>query len=303
MNAPVLLLIFNRPSLTMKVFEAVRAAKPPRLFIAADGPRLHMPREADMCFATRALVEAAVDWPCEIKTFYRSDNLGCQKAVGSAISWFFSEVEEGIVLEDDTFPDGSFFTFCETLLERHRGDEKVMHISGNNYQGKRVRGDGAYYASQFAHSWGWATWARAWKKYDPEMSGFPQDWDDLSKSLNYSHARADWWKQSLQATIEGKINTWDWQWHYTIMKDRGICLLPQVNLVQNIGVGWHATHTVRHTNTTRTKARKLMPCNAPSSLRIMPEWDEFDFQHSVMNKRYPWRSLKERIEYCRFCIG
>ncbi len=278
----------------------MRKAKPSQLFIAADGPRKHINKESDMCNATRSLSLAGINWSCKVETLFRAENLGCQQAVGEAIDWFFSQVEEGIILEDDTLPDESFFSYCSTMLERYREDERVMHVSGNNYQGGRLRGDGAYYASQFAHSWGWATWARAWKKYDRAMTGFPDDWESLTSELGFSPERSAWWKQSLQATLDGKINTWDFQWHYTIMRERGMCLLPQVNLVRNIGVGWQATHTVKHTNTTRTKAGKLSRFDEPSTLKIELDWDEYDFRHSLLNQNIPRRSLEQWIAYRSF---
>jgi hypothetical protein len=298
---PILFLVFKRAESALRVLEQIRKIRPTRLFIAADGPRQGVEGESTLCSETRKKVEARIDWDCQVIRLYRDGNLGCQEAVSSAIDWFFSQVEEGIVLEDDTLPDPSFFRFCEVLLKRYRTDSRVMHVSGNNYQGARIRGDGAYYGSQFAHSWGWATWARAWSFYDSSMPGFPEEWDELSAALGYSPARSAWWRHSLEQTLAGKVNTWDWQWHYTIMRLRGLCLLPQVNLVENIGVGINATHTVCHTNSSRTRARKLLHFHEPSTLQIRPEWDEFDFQHSVLNYRYPWRTFSEWWEFKKHC--
>ena len=300
MTAPVLFLFFNRPDTARKVFAAIREARPERLFLAADGPRELQPSEAELCQRTRECVEALIDWPCEVQRLYREHNLGCRVAVSSAIDWFFSHVEAGIILEDDTLPDSSFFRFAEVLLERYRNKPEVMHISGNNYQGGRIRGNGSYYASQFAHSWGWATWRRAWARYKVDISGFERDWDNLSAGLGFSKDRAAWWFKSLEGGANFEINTWDFQWHYAIMKQRGMCLLPQVHLVRNIGIGSDATHTHSHTNTTLTPCRSLKNIKHPPHLRINPDWDEFDFRHSVVNLPYPRLSLIEKVACLKY---
>lgn len=138
LETPILLLIFNRPDTTQEVFDAIKQAKPKRLFIAADGPRGEKPGEFEKCQAARKIVEQ-VDWECDFQGLFRENNLGCKKAVSSSISWFFDKVDEGIILEDDCLPDPSFFQFCEELLKHYRNNPKIMHISGNNFQCGRKR--------------------------------------------------------------------------------------------------------------------------------------------------------------------
>ena len=166
---PVLLLIFNRPDLTRQVCAVLHRAGPAHLYVAADGPRPGRTGEAELCHATRAVIQE-FDWACPVTTLYRPANLGLRHAIPGAISWFFDQVEAGIILEDDCLPDPSFFPFCAEMLHRYTAHEKVMMVSGNNYQ----FGDGApdaysYDFSIFAFIWGWATWRRAWRQYDPAM--------------------------------------------------------------------------------------------------------------------------------------
>jgi hypothetical protein len=137
------------------------AIKPRQLFVAADGPRPEIDGEYDKCDKVRSIVDS-INWECEIKTLFRESNLGCRKAVSNAISWFFQSVEEGIILEDDCLPSPSFFfTFCAEMLQRYRHDEKIMMISGNNFQNGIRRGNASYYFSQIPNIWGWATWKNA----------------------------------------------------------------------------------------------------------------------------------------------
>jgi GT2 family glycosyltransferase len=155
---PVLLIVFRRPDATRRVCATLRQARPEKLFVAADGPRPNRPDEAEQCREARRIA-TAVDWPCEVKTLFRDDNLGCGRAVSSAIRWFFDQVEEGIVLEDDCLPEASFFPYCAELLARYRHDTRVMHIAGYNPL-PHGYGDGSYYFSRLMQCWGWATWKR-----------------------------------------------------------------------------------------------------------------------------------------------
>jgi len=300
MKTPILFLLFNRPETTAKVFQAIRATKPDRLFLASDGARYQKEGERDLCRKTRSTVEHMIDWPCEVYQLYREENLGCRVAVSSAIDWFFDHVEEGIILEDDTLPSESFFHFVVTMLERYRDDARVMHVSGNNHQHGRIRGDGAYYASRFAHSWGWATWRRAWKLYDREMSEFPENWNEVSSNCNLPLRIKEWWRTALTNTREGVVNTWDFQWHYTVMKHEGICLIPNRNLVENIGVGEAATHMKKRDVASSITIEKLRHFTPPSNLEIYSEADLFDFDHAVTNQKLPWRNLAEVLRSWRF---
>ena len=236
MKPPILFLIFNRPDLTNKVFTEIKKQKPTQLFIAADGPRKDNPGEEEICKQTRQLVLNAIDWECDVKTRFQHENLGCGKAVSSAIDWFFENVDEGIILEDDCLPDQTFFTFCTELLQYYRNDDKVMHISGNNFQLGQIRGEGSYYFSRYAYIWGWATWKRAWMKYDFNLQRYRKcSTEGLSKSLiRYLHS------------IHNKeIDTWDFQWFFAVWFNKGKAINPQVNLVKNIGYGVSGSHTRR----------------------------------------------------------
>src|SRR5687768_18096170 len=128
-DVPVLLIVFNRPDKAGAVFNRVREMQPRQLFIAGDAPRPDQPGDKERCEETRSIV-TAVDWECEVHTLFQQSNLGCGKGPAAAISWFFSQVELGIILEDDCLPIESFFRFCAELLPRYRNNEQIMLISG-----------------------------------------------------------------------------------------------------------------------------------------------------------------------------
>ena len=243
METPVAFIIFNRPDTTARVFEAIRQAKPPLLLVIADGARSSKLGEADKCVATRAIIDR-VDWDCEVKTNYSDVNLGCGKRVSSGIDWVFQEVEEAIILEDDCLPHPSFFQFCEEMLEYYRNDSRIMAISGNNFQRGKKCNDDSYYFSRYNHVWGWASWRRAWKNYDFTMSQWPQirDGNWLNSVLDNKDL-SRYWTVEFEKAHRGDIDTWDYQWTFACWVQNSLTILPQVNLISNIGFNPDATHT------------------------------------------------------------
>lgn len=241
LDTPVLFLVFNRPDLTERVFARIRECRPTRLFVAADGPRPGKAGEAEQCALTRAATEN-IDWPCEVKRLYREENLGCKVAVSGGISWFFENVEEGIILEDDCLPDPLFFDFCAELLERYRTTDEVMQIGGTNFQGGRRAGDGSYYFTRYPHIWGWATWRRVWQGYDPEMERWPAEKPAVMARPLTRRAR-----KMVSGTFDevkaGRIDTWDYQLVFQLLAAGGLAINPECNLVENIGFDERATHT------------------------------------------------------------
>ncbi len=255
LKTPVLFLIFNRPDVTFRVFEEIRKVQPERLYIAADGPRQDKDGEGKKCEQARSIVNK-IDWKCEVKTLFRDKNLGCRDAVSSAINWFFDNVEEGIILEDDCLPDQSFFTFCETLLEKYRDNEEIMHISGTNFQKGLKRGKQSYYFSKMPLIWGWASWRRAWQKHDLSMKQWPEVKKNgyiktLFKNKNVANSFID----SFNFVYNKGSHVWDIPWFFACLMNKMLCIIPPRNLISNIGV--IGSHTVEETPFHNMKAKHI----------------------------------------------
>lgn len=241
MNTPVALFIFRRPDTTERVFARIAEARPSRLLVIADGPRT--PEEQSVCDQTRAIV-TNVDWPCEVATNFASTNLGLRQRMASGISWVFEQAEEAIILEDDCLPHPTFFRFCAELLDRYRDERRIMHISGDCFV-NNPSPTYSYYFTRYAHVWGWATWRRAWTQYDATLEG----WTDrrtrsrILRELS-SSAERRFWNSILDEVRRGEIDTWDYQWAFTLLSANAWGINPTVNLVHNIGFGGSATHTL-----------------------------------------------------------
>lgn len=247
MKTPIAFLIFNRPDTTEKVFTRIREAKPTKLLVVADGPRLDRIGEAQKCALTRAIIDR-VDWDCEVITNYSDINLGCKRRVSSGIDWVFQQVDEAIILEDDCLPDLSFFRYCEELLERYRDDTRIMFISGDNFQFGRKSTNDSYYFSKCINNtppiWGWATWRRAWQYYDVDLKLWEtiQDDDWLDDILGDPKVVATW-KYRFQTIYDKSFDTWDYQLVFACWVQNGLIIQPNVNLISNIGYGSEATHS------------------------------------------------------------
>ncbi len=241
-KTPVSFLVFNRPETTSRVFEEIRRVRPPKLLVVADGPRPDLLGEAEKCDAVRAIIEQ-VDWPCEVLKNYSDTNLGCKRRVSSGLDWVFEQVPEAIILEDDCLPNPSFFRFCEELLEKYRDDERVMQIGGCNFQDGIKRGDGSYYFSIYSHIWGWASWRRAWKYYDVSISSWRKTiHEKFLYALFTDKKTVKYWEEILDRVQRGEIDTWDYQWVFTVWSHNGLAILPQRNLISNIGFSEEGTH-------------------------------------------------------------
>ena len=243
LRTPVALIIFNRPDTTERVFKEIAKAKQPKLFIIADGPRMDRPGEKELCEQARAIVPN-IDWNCEVFTNFADTNMGCKKRVASGIDWVFEQVEEAIILEDDCLPEQSFFRFCEEMLIKYRDNERVGMVSGGNLQFGNNRGSGSYYFSRYTHIWGWASWRRAWQHYDLEMTQWPAFRDEGWIDMMFSNkGEREYWRYSFDAVYSGKLDTWDCSWTLTSLIRGMLQVVPNVNLISNIGFGPDATHT------------------------------------------------------------
>lgn len=242
-DIPVLLVVFNRPAQTLAMIERLRDAGVRRVFVSSDAAR--GVDDDGRVAEVRDIVQTKLDWDCDVSLNFRKTNEGLRLGVTSAIDWFFSEVDEGIILEDDCLPGAGFFELCADLLPRYRNNPRIFQIAGDNTADVSISQDWSYCFVRYPHTWGWATWRRAWNLYDRNLNLWTEiKAEGLVDSLYPNPVERQIWEPIYdRLSLHGKPDTWDWQWAATLAMHDGLSAQPVVNLVSNIGFGEDATHT------------------------------------------------------------
>ena len=283
-DEPILFLIFNRLDVTKEVFAVIKKIRPTKLYVAADGYRLNKTGEDIKCEQVRNYVLDNVDWNCEVQTLFRKENLGCKLAVSSAIDWFFSCENRGVILEDDCLPSLSFFQFCKDMLVKYEDQPQVMSISGYNaLEDTTAYYNESYHFSKFFHCWGWASWRRAWEGYH---SGMPE-WPNFKKKIGVGSIQKgllfkDFWNNIFDDVYNGKIDTWDYQMNFHIWNKSGLCCTPSKNLVTNVGFGADATHTKENNVALRQRFEFTFPLIHPTHPLSNQYVDELETKHEII---------------------
>lgn len=241
--APVVFIVFRRPNATRRVFKQIQSARPPYLHVVVDAPRPDRPEEKVLCADVLKIIENGVNWNCSLTYDIAKSNMGCGRRVSSGISAAFQRFDRAIILEDDCLPADDFFKYASQALEEYHGNDEVMHISGSVIVGAGCTKEG-HRLSRYQHIWGWASWRRAWAHYDFEMRGFNAC--DIGRRIApflKTVEDVEYWKKRFQQVHDQTVDTWDYQWTYACWKRGALSVLPNENLVKNIGFGQGAVHT------------------------------------------------------------
>jgi len=242
-DIPVLLIFFVRTEPLFKVFEQIKLARPSKLYLYQDGARENRPDDFENVLECQKIVED-IDWECEVFYKYQKKNFGCDPSEFIAQKWMFENEEYGIVLEDDDVPSQSFFPFCKELLERYKDDDRIGIICGMNNLGLNEESPYSYTFAKSGSIWGWATWKR-----NVDMWEEHYDWLDDKYALNLLKKNLSKWhyKNLLKSSFKHKESG---RAHYEsilgsmIFLNSKLNIIPNKNLISNIGVGAETTHSV-----------------------------------------------------------
>ena len=288
MKIPVLLLVYNRPNETKKVLNKLRQFKINKLFISSDGSKDNY-KDQKLYLQTQKIIKKFKNKNVKIQIL--DNNYGCKIAVTKAINWFFSQVEEGIILEDDCIPNKSFFDFCKKMLKKYRYSN-IKVISGNNFLNGKVKIEEDYYFSKYNHCWGWATWKHAWKLYDSEMIKWERFKETKKwKKLIGEKIERNYWEKIFDLCKKNKIDSWAYPWLYSIWLKEGFTIIPKYNLVKNIGLlGAHNAFNTKFNLKTKNISSKL---NHPKKIAINDFADAYVLKNFFKPKNflYPFRLL------------
>lgn len=288
-QVPVLFLVFNRPGHTRAALERIRQAKPARLYVHCDAARPSVAGEAEKVAEVRDIIERQTGWCSEIKKLYRTENQGLRTGVHGALDWFFGQEPCGIVLEDDCMPDPTFFQFCTELLERYADDEQIMHIGCSNLaDALTAEGSSSYVFSRFSFVWGWAGWRRAWSKMSADLQGLDEyERSGEIKRLVKSRMAQEYMLDKFHTTQRRGNNSWAYAWFYSILKNNGLCIVPKINLIQNVGVGEEGATNTRGQNPEARKPAGQMtfPLGHPENREPDPALEQ-QFFYVSQKKRH-----------------
>lgn len=274
MMSPLLLLLFNRPDLTEKLVSILRSIQPDKIYIAVDGPRPNKSGDAEK---VRQVLEIArsIDWASNIRFLIRDQNLGCGKAVSSAIDWFFDQEERGIILEDDCHPAPDFFPFCDEMLARYAEDPRVATVGGHSFISSSLRHPAGYFFSKYTQIWGWATWRRFWKTYDFRLNSLsPEEWGKVVCNHTHEGLERTYWLHIMELMLNRQLDTWDFQVQLCVWRNDQLNVGPGNNLVANVGFREDATHTVKPSRLASRKALSLSGPFPDQAVKPDPEIDE-----------------------------
>jgi len=296
-KTPILIIIFNRPHFVQQLFNEIRKQKPRFLYIACDGPRFTKEGEYELVEKSKRVFDQ-IDWDCDLKKFYRSTNFGAGKAIFDAINWFFNNVEEGIVFEEDCIPHQDFFQYSSDLLEKYRNNERIMFIGGNNFQKNNILED-SYYFSIYPHIWGWAAWKRSVSNYTFDIKGVDNSgFNKIMKSYKLSWNEKQVWLDKFKRIQLGQINSWDYQLLYSIWSQNGLSIIPSVNLVKNIGFGADALHCKNiNSDFANLSLNPILPIIHPKHIEINNSADKYYFKKYLYKNiiQLTWRFFKRNF--------
>ncbi len=287
-SSPVLVMTFNRPDTTAAVMAEVARAKPPAIFLFSDGPRADREGEADLVAETRAVMDDAISWKTKVYRRYNDTNQGLFAGVSGAIDWFFSEVPEGIILEDDCVPHPDFFSYCDELLERYRDDDRVWCVSGDNSMDLPITSGGSYGFIRDPLIWGWATWRRAWVNFDRDFSLWKEVRASSKEKEMYPDRVERRYRRSVFDSYSQGIDAWGYKWKMTVQYNGGLTAIPRVNLISNIG--WNrpdATHTTGNSLRAEKPTEGILPLTHPHQVVLDTAADrEFVESRGLGVKKY-----------------
>lgn len=288
-DIPILFIIFKRYDTTYRVFQEIRKIKPKKLYIAGDAGRTL--EEQKKCDQTRTIINL-VDWDCEIKTLFHTQNHGCKYGPFTAINWFFENEEKGIILEDDCLPNHSFFLFMKEILEKYKDDDRIGMVAGHNPISIDI--PYSYIYSRFKGCWGWGTWKRSWINIDIELNRVNYS-KEIVPLMVYNNYKRKHWLHALKLINENKVSAWDWPWYFSLASQNQLCVFPCKNLVANIGFGEEGTHCMGDAPQNVLQSFEIeFPLKEPINYAPFLKF-ELTFENTLTMGQYKFRKALKRI--------
>ena len=300
-TTPILLITFNRPDHARQVLQEIRKQQPAQLFVCQDGAREGNALDQDHMQQVRDVINELVDWPCELHTLYQEKNLGCGQGPTAGISWFFSQVEMGVILEDDCIPHPDFFSYCDELLKKYKYDSRVSFIGGCNHQLPVSLDESYSFMGGHHQTWGWATWRRTWEQFDYNLTRWDEkQFKNVIRRYYKDNRQRAYWMNIYEQVKRNRMNEscWDYQFYFSCWEKGQLAICPNVNLVSNVGFGYDATHTNGENNALLSvQTTSILPLKHPNEVKYNQKLDDFMMRTYIIPYEYGWEGIK-RLPYC-----
>lgn len=278
-NIPTAIIFFARPDLLEVTFEAVRKAKPSKLFLIQDGPREGNCSDLKKIKECQDIVEN-IDWDCKVYKNYSETNLGCGMRVYSGISWAFNHVDRLLVLEDDCVPSQSLFPFTSELLELYKDDERVGMICGMNNLSLYNDLESDYFFTTSGSVWGWATWKRVWDKVEYNLEFLKDEYS--TKIVFKTDSKFEGMGKIFSETLNKgkKLSSWSYQLGMAIFLQNQLNIVPKYNMISNIGMSENGANSV--------SSLKFMP----KGLRRLYYMKKYEYKFPLQHPKYVVNDLE-----------
>lgn len=240
--APVVLFVYNRPLHTEQTLAALEKnllAPESDLFIYADGAR-NKEAEAQVAEVSKIIHKP---WSFRSVTIIQRDrNWGLAPNVIDGVTTIIRKYGKVIVLEDDLKTAPNALQYFNDALNQYESEPQVMSVSGYNYPLKEADALPETFFFRVTNSWGWATWDRAWKHFNPDIESMVQQLNQEQIYQFSIEGKENFWKQ-VQQFRKGKINSWAIRWYLSVFLQKGLTLYPRHSYIQNIGTDGSGTHS------------------------------------------------------------
>lgn len=296
--APIALFVYRRAELLDQVLDALEACpefSASEVFVFSDGPKTAA--VAEEVEAVRAFIRARLK--PNMRIIEAPNNKGLARSIIESVTWLSDEYGRVIVFEDDLIVSPAILTWFNNALDRYADEPRVMQVSGHMFNVPEFgrRSDGLFLP--IVTSWGWATWGRAWKLFDPEADGWERIKADEKLRRQFDVDGSYPYSRMLERQMKGSIDSWAIRWYWSVFMRSGMVLFPPQTLVVNVGNDKQATHgtslgtLLRKVFGQRSQALGQKCPATPSYLRI--DAAEMTALKRALRRLYPpiyWKARK-----------
>jgi hypothetical protein len=297
MKTPVLVIGYNRPELMQGQLDFLLSkVKVQKVWISIDGAKKNSESKQKVLAVQKVVRKFQKKYPGKVLTQFSAQNLGCRKGVEKALNWFFGQNTLGIILEDDCVPDLSFFPYVTELLEKYKTDTRVGMIAGTNPLVKTAT-TSSYFFSYQTLVWGWATWRRAWLSYQTTASKGLEALQTPVVRASVLERTTRKHLKIIEKVLTHQIDTWDYIWYLSNILESRVNIVPNSNLISNVGFSDDATHTKLKTTQSRLPVIPLhFPLKHPDFLSIVPAFEK-SYLAQIETANVIWSVLQANIAW------